>query len=313
MTTQHAGHIALGTMYFGTTLGRDTSFALLDHFVELGGRWLDTANNYAFWRDPSGLGGQSERLIGEWLAARPGMRDHVWLSTKLGADPLEPNRWPETMEGLSRESIRRAITGSLTRLGTEHVELVWAHVEDRATPLTEQVDALGELVAAGTVSELGASNHATWRVERARAQAELTHTAGYRALQLRHTLLQPVPFAPIPDGGHVVATPEALDYVTEHGLPLWAYSSLLGGAYARDDRRLQRPYEHPYTDRALAAIDRVAARHDATRNQVVLAWLLGGTPAVTPIVGVSTIAQLTEIMDARALILDDTDRARLAA
>jgi len=309
----HTGHIALGTMYFGTSVDRDTAFMLLDRFVELGGRWLDTADNYAFWRDPSGLGGQSERLIGAWLAARPGMRDHVWLSTKLGADPLEPNGWPDSMEGLSQEAIRRAITGSLARLGTEHVELLWAHVEDRVTPLNEQVDALGALVADGVVGELGASNHATWRVERARARARLTHTAGYQALQLRHTLLQPVPFAPLPDGGHVVATPEALDYAAEHGLPVWAYSSLLGGAYGRDDRKLQEPYEHPVTARTLRAVDEVAARHDATRNQVVLAWLLGGTPAVTPIVGVSSVAQLDEILDARHLQLTDADRARLAA
>jgi len=298
-------------MYFGTRQDRAQSFAILDRFVELGGRWLDTADNYAFWQDSSGLGGQSERMLGAWLADNPGARDRVWISTKAGADPLEPHRWPETMEGLSPAAIERAITGSLERLGTDRVELYWAHVEDRTVSLEEQVSALGGLVANGVVAELGASNHATWRVERARTLATHQNLAPFTAVQMRHTFLQPIPFAPLPDGGHVVATPEVLDFVRTEGLALWAYNTLLSGAYERSDRPLQEPYRHDGTARRLAALDEVAARVDATRNQVVLAWLMGGSPRVTPIVGVSSIAQLDEVMAARELVLDDTDLAVL--
>ena len=309
-TTTHAGHIALGTMYFGTRQNREQSFAILDRFLELGGRWLDTADNYAFWQHDSGLGGQSERMLGSWLAARPGARDQVWISTKAGADPLEPHRWPETMEGLSPAALERALAGSLERLGTDRVELYWAHVEDRSVPLDELVSTLGAMVADGRVGQLGASNPPAWRVERARTLAQAHDLAPFSAVQLRHTFLQPIPFAPLPDGGHVVATPEALDFVSTERLALWAYNPLLSGAYANSDR-LQEPYRHNGTTRRLDALDEVARRHDASRTQVVLAWLLGGAPAVTPIVGVSSVAQLDEVMAARELVLDESDRAVL--
>src|SRR4029450_12122206 len=80
-------NLALGTMYFDTRVDEQTSFDLLDRFVEAGGRGIDTANAYSFWTDPSGLGGQSEALIGRWLARRPGLRDHLVISTKVRAAP----------------------------------------------------------------------------------------------------------------------------------------------------------------------------------------------------------------------------------
>jgi len=304
MNTTHKGQIALGAMYFGTRQDRDESFAILDRFVELGGRWLDTADNYSFWESETGRGGASERMLGQWFAANPGIREQVWVSTKLGAEPLVAGKWPESMEGLSPAAIEAALGGSLERLGTDHVELLWAHVEDRTVPLEDQVAALGATVADGRVRQLGASNHAVWRLERARATASATGVEPYSAMQLRYTYLQPVPFAHLVEGGHVVATPDALDYARTEDLAFWAYNTLLAGAYARPDRPLQAPYLHADTERRLAALDQVATSTGATRNQVVLAWLMGGSPAVTPIVGVSSVAQLEEVMAARDVRLD---------
>ncbi|MCM4082389.1 aldo/keto reductase [Paractinoplanes hotanensis] len=299
--------IVLGAMLFGTRIGERESFAVLDRFVEGGGRWIDTANNYAFWLHPSGFGGQSEQVIGRWLAARPGVRDRVLISTKVGAEPTDPARGLDAMEGLSAPVIRSALTGSLQRLGTDRVDLYWAHVEDRSVPLAETAGAFSDLVAEGLAARLGASNTPAWRVEQAHGLAEHSWTA----LQLRHSYVQPRPGAALESSAHRQVFPETLDYVRTAGLDLWAYSTLINGGYGRPDRPLEEAYAHPGTDRRLAALTEVAAELGATANQVVLAWLLGGDPPVWPIVGASTPERLDEVLAARDLKLDPGQRRRL--
>ncbi|HTE50424.1 MAG TPA: aldo/keto reductase [Kofleriaceae bacterium] len=304
--------LVLGAMYFGTRVDDATSMALLDRFVDRGGTWIDTANCYAFWSDPSGVGGQSETVIGRWLATRPGVRDRVQISTKVRLQPTVPGRWPESAEGLSAPAIRDAVRKSLSRLGTDRIDFYWAHAEDRTVPLAETVDAFGELVSAGLVGQVGASNHPAWRVERARRLARDRSVSGYTALQLRHSYVQPRPGASLPDTGHQLVSAEILDYVSSEGdLALWVYTPLINGSYTRPDRPLPEAYDHPGTTRRLAALGAVAREIGATPNQVVLAWLLGGDPAITPIVGVSTAEQLDETMAARDLILTDEQRRRL--
>ncbi|CAL9476610.1 1-deoxyxylulose-5-phosphate synthase YajO [Streptomyces sp. enrichment culture] len=305
-------YFALGAMDFGTRLDPGTSTALLDRFVERGGRWIDTANCYSFWMDPSGVGGQSETVIGRWLAARPGARDRVLISTKVRQQPTVPGKWPESAEGLSAPAVRSAVRESLRRLGTEWIDLYWAHAEDRDVPLEETVGAFGEVVSEGLARRLGASNHTAWRVERGRAIARAAGVAGWTALQLRHSYVQPRPGVVLPESGHRLATAESLDYArSEPDVDLWAYSSLLWGSYTRPDRPLPEHYDHPGTTRRLAVLGEVAAETGATANQVVLAWLTGGDPAVVPIVGVSRTEQLDEAFDAMELRLDEGQRRRL--
>jgi aryl-alcohol dehydrogenase-like predicted oxidoreductase len=304
--------IVLGTMYLGTRVNEATSMALLDRFVDQGGVWLDTANCYAFWADPSGVGGQSENVIGRWLAGRPGRRDRIRISTKVRQQPTVPGRWPASAEGLSAPVIRDAVQRSLTRLGTDRIDLYWAHAEDRTVPLGETVEAFGELVKAGLVARLGASNHRAWAVERARRLARDRGVAGYTALQLRHSYVQPRPGAPLPEAGHQLASPESLDYVRhENDLALWAYTPLMNGSYTRADRPFPEAYEHAGTTRRLAVLGEVAGELGVTRNQVVLAWLLGGDPVIWPIVGVSSAEQLDDALAARAVRLSDEQRRRL--
>ena len=201
---------------------------------------------------------------------------------------------------------------SLQRLATERVDLFWAHAEDRSVPLAETVATLGELVAEGTAAEVGVSNHPAWRVERARALAAAQGVTGYTALQLRYTYLQPRPEVELPDAGHRIVVPETLDYVASTpDLPLWAYNTLLNGSYARDDRPYARAYDHPGLVARLAALDAVVAATGASRNQVVLAWLL--RQGIAPIVGVTTAAQITEAMAAEQLELTDEQVAGLDA
>jgi aryl-alcohol dehydrogenase-like predicted oxidoreductase len=299
-------NVILGALSFGTRIDRDSSFRLLDEYVDLGGRWIDTANNYSGWIDPSGHGGQSETVIGQWLAARPGRREQVALSTKTGAE----NRADGTREGLSRDAITSAVRLNLSRLGVDHIDLYWAHVEDRSVPLEEQVTAFGELVADGTAGALGASNHPVWRIERARALARSLGLPGYSAVQLRWSYLRPRPAATLPDSGHVLATEETFDYVrSTDGMRLWAYNTLLNGSYARTDRPLAPAYDHPGTTRRLAALDEVAADAGVSRNQVVLAWLMAA--GVEPIVGVTRSSQVTEAMAARDVKLSPEHLSKL--
>jgi aryl-alcohol dehydrogenase-like predicted oxidoreductase len=158
--------VVLGAMNYGTTVDERRAVELLDTFVEHGGTWIDTADCYSFWNDPSGVGGASEHVLGSWLAARPGAP--VKISTKVRHQPLVPHRWPESAEGLSAGAIRQGVAGSLERLGVESVDLLWAHAEDRTVALEETVATFGELVKDGTVRAVGASNHAAWRVAQAR-------------------------------------------------------------------------------------------------------------------------------------------------
>lgn len=312
MTPAATPQPVLGTMNFGTRVDEATSFTLLDRFVERGGVWLDTADVYAFWNDPAGEPGASERVLGAWLAARPGVREQVRISTKTGV-----------RGGLGAAAVRTAARGSLDRLGVGSVDLFWAHVEDRGTDLDETVAALGALVTDGLAARLGASNHASWRVERARAAAAAQGVAAFDAVQYRHSYVLPRPGAALPDSGHMLLDAGAADLAATEGLTLWAYTPLVNGALTRADRALPDAYDHPGTTARLAALDAVAADTGATRNQVVLAWIMTGGHGRTglagelavgpawPLVGVSRTAQLDEALDARDLHLTEEHRAVL--
>ncbi|MFR9787865.1 aldo/keto reductase [Streptomyces sp. MB22_4] len=302
--------IVLGTMDFGTRVDRDRAFAILDSFVAGGGRWLDTANCYSFWADPRGVGGASERVLGAWLRARPRARDAVRIATKVRQNPLVPHSWPRSAEGLSARAVHAGLRESLRRLGVDRVDLLWAHAEDRTVPLEETVGAFGELVERGVALRVGAANHAAWRVERARSLARQRGVAPWTALQLRHSLLQPRPFTPVAEAGHRMLTAEDLDLARSEGLTVWSYSSLMWGSYVRADKPLPRTYDHPGTDRVLAVLDAVAGELSATRNQVVLAWLM--RQGIDPIVGASRVEQVEEALGARGVRLSEEHLARFA-
>ncbi|MFJ1911299.1 aldo/keto reductase [Streptomyces sp. NPDC088147] len=302
--------IVLGTMDFGTLVDRDRAFAVLDSFVAAGGVWLDTANAYSFWADPSGVGGASERLIGAWLRARPGARDAVRIATKVRQNPLVPHSWPDSAEGLSARAIHAGVKESLGRLGVDHLDLLWAHAEDRSVPLEETVGALGELVGQGATLRVGAANHAAWRVERARSLARQRHVEPLTALQLRHSLVQPRPLTPLAESAHRMLTADDLDLARSEGLAVWSYTSLMWGSYVRADKPLPRTYDHPGTTRVLAVLDDIAGELSATRNQTVLAWLM--RQGIDPIVGVSRVEQIEEALGARHVRLGDEHLARFA-
>ncbi|MFE6332148.1 aldo/keto reductase [Streptomyces sp. NPDC057798] len=308
--------LALGAMLFGSYTDEETSFAVLDHYVEAGGNFIDTSDNYAFWAD-GGQGGQSEELLGRWRRSR-GIGGEIVIATKLGARPLAPGTgYVDNPEGLSAKVIREAAERSRERLGVEKIDLLYAHIEDRRVPLAEAVEGFAALVAEGTVGLLGASNHAVWRVERARALAAAAGLPAYQVLQYQHSLLRPrsdVPSDLFPDGSLGHAGPELLSYLrAEADLTLVAYSPLLAGAYTREDKPLPADYDHPGTPARLKVLREVAREADATVNQVVLAWQIGADLPVIPLAGASSVAQLEENLAAVDLELTGEQRARLDA
>jgi aryl-alcohol dehydrogenase-like predicted oxidoreductase len=306
--------LALGAMLFGSQTDGKTSFAVLDRYVEAGGTFIDTSDNYAFWTD-GGQGGQSEELLGRWRRSR-GIGEEIVIATKLGARPLAPGTgYADNAEGLSAKVIRESAERSRERLGVEKPDLLYAHIEDHTVPLRETVEGFAELVAEGTVGVLGVSDHAVWRVERARALAAAAGLPGYEVLQYEHSHLRPrtdILGDLFPDGSLGAAGPDLLGYLrAEPGLTLVAYSPLLKGTYAHPERPLPPGYDHPGTPVRLAALREVARETGATVNQVVPAWQMGGDPPVLPLVGVSSVAQLEENLAAVDLELTAEQRARL--
>lgn len=310
-TTTIPAQIVLGTMDFGTVVDEDRAFAILDRFVERGGVWLDTANCYSFWVDSSGVGGASERVIGHWLARRPGVRESIKIATKVRQNPLVPHQWPASAEGLSAKAITEGIAASLDRLGIDSVDLLWAHAEDRSVDLSETVEAFGRLVSDGTVGRVGAANHSSWRVERARQIAFASGVEPWTALQLRYSLVQPRPLAVLREAGHRLMTPDDLDLAQDTGMAVWAYTPLMHGGYVREDKPFSEPYDHPGTQRTLAVLDEVVGETGTTRNQVVLAWLRA--TGISPIVGGSRVEYVDEALDSLAVELTPEQITRLGS
>jgi aryl-alcohol dehydrogenase-like predicted oxidoreductase len=305
--------MALGCMYFGTRIDAPTSYALLDRWFAAGGRFLDTANNYAFWVEGAD-GGESEELLGRWMRER-GVRDEIVVATKVGAAPTDPSAGFAALEGLSASAVSTAVDASLRRLQTDHVDLLYAHWDDRAVAIEETVGAFGAVVAAGKAAHVAASNTRAWRLERARAAAGALGVAPYCAVQQRHSYLRPRPGSTVsPNAGADLAVDdELLDLCASEGVGLLAYSPLLGGAFTRADRPLPAAYRGPDADARLAALHTIAREIGATPNQLALAWLLGRTPPIVPIVAASTLVQLDELIGAVDVELGAEARERLDA
>lgn len=301
--------LSLGTMLFGATVEESLARRLLDQYVEAGGNFLDTANNYAFW---AAHAGSSEELLGRWIRDR-GRRDDLIIATKVGALPNRPDAGLEDIEGLGRAAIERGIETSLRRLGTDYIDLYYAHIDDRTTPLEETLETFDRLVKAGKVRAIACSNTSVWRIERARQISLQAGWAEYCALQQHYSYFRPRPESVLrrnatmgerggwgTEGG---LRGQHIDYIRYNpAFRVVAYTPMLRGAYA-DPSRLEEAYRTEDNARRRAALDAVAAETGATASQVVLAWLLGSTPSIIPLAAVSTPAQLSENINGAGLKL----------
>ncbi|MEV4185966.1 aldo/keto reductase [Streptosporangium canum] len=196
--------LCLGGNVFGWTADRDASFAVLDAYVEAGGNFVDTADVYSEWV-PGHPGGESETIIGEWMAAR-GNRDQIVVATKVGSLASRP--------GLSAANIRAAAEDSLRRLRTDHIDLYWAHIDDAETPLEETLDAFDSLIREGKVRNIGASNYGPERLAEALAISDRNGLARYGVLQQPYNLVERAYEGPLRD----VVIAEGLTSTPYHGL-----------------------------------------------------------------------------------------------
>jgi aryl-alcohol dehydrogenase-like predicted oxidoreductase len=302
---------------------------MLDRYVAAGGSFLDTANCYAWWAGKGEfVGDESELVLGRWMKERRN-RDALFLATKVGARLPNPatirdaagnvfwDRVPSSYEYLGAERIRQAVEGSLRRLQTDHIDLYYAHIDDRVTPLDETLGAFDALVRSGKVRYIACSNHRTWRLERARQLSAARGWASYVAVQNQYSYLRPKPGANLGVGVNV--DDEQLDYLRANAdVALIAYSPLLKGIY-EDERKRRAYYNWSLFDTAdsrerLSVLAALAAELGTTPHRLVYAWLLHQRqPAVIPIIGASRLAQLEEALGATDIRLTAGQMERLTA
>ncbi len=291
----------LGTDYHGSRTSSTVAYALLDCFAEAGGTFIDASNVYACWI-PGFHGGESETTIGSRMAARQN-RARMFIGTKLGG------QFPGTAGGLRAAEIEQECERSLKRLRTDTIDLYYAHVDDRQTPLEEILEAFHRLVQAGKVRFIGASNWFTWRLAEAGLLSDIHGWPRHAAFEFRHTYLRPNPNADFDP--QVVADAQLLDYCRTSNVTLLAYSILLNGAYTRPDRPLPTEYLGPDSEARLSTLRAVARETGSSPNQVVIAWARQSNPSILPIIGGSTREQITENLDALTLVMTTEQMARL--
>jgi aryl-alcohol dehydrogenase-like predicted oxidoreductase len=289
----------LGTNVFGWTADEKASFAVLDAFVAEGFQCIDTADVYAKWA-PGNSGGESETVIGNWLASR-GRRDKVIIATKVGAE-FAPDR-----KGLSADYIVRAVEASLRRLQTDYIDLYQSHHEDPNTPLEETMAAFGRLIEQGKVRAIGASNHSAATLRRALAASDALKAARYQVLQIEASLYERSKFAG-----------ELADLAAKEKLGVIAYYPLAGGFLTgkyRSEADLDKSkrgtgiskYFNDRGFRILAAMDRVASCNSAKLAQIAVAWLLCQPGITAPISSATSVAQLTDLIEGTRLKLSPDD------
>jgi aryl-alcohol dehydrogenase-like predicted oxidoreductase len=314
-TGVQVSQLGLGCMQMGTATDEATSFRMLDAFADAGGDFLDTANCYMWWGGPQFVGGESEQLLAKWLA-RDGNRDRAFLATKVAGLPVNvpdlhavqetgEDPWAHVrFEGAGADTIRRGIDGSLKRLGVDHVDLYYVHVDDRSTPLEETLAALAEIVVAGKARFIGWSNVRTWRLDRVRALASAHGWPAPVAVQQRYSYVRQNPGTDHSSS----AGEEMLDYLRDHrDVSLVAYSPILANLYDSADpvkHRFWAQYGSAESAARLDAVQTVAKELNATRNQVALAWLLHRRdPRAFALMGPRTWEQFETIVPAAGLRL----------
>jgi len=294
--------INFGGNVFGWTLDEQQSFDILDQFVAAGFNFIDTADTYPWW--VNGTGGLSESIIGNWMKARKN-RDQVVIATKVGSHTKEHGY------DISRSHILKSVDASLQRLNTSHIDLYYTHFDEGVTPIEETLGAYDEVIRAGKVRYIAASNLSAARVAQSFTIAGDKHLPRYVALQPHYNLVERQKFET-----------EYAPLVKQYELSVFPYWSLaagfLTGKYRSEEDTNKsvrgggvKKYMNEKGQAVLAALDAVAVKHRSQPATVALAWLLANPLVTAPVVSATNSRQLQTIIDAPALVLDAADRKQL--
>jgi aryl-alcohol dehydrogenase-like predicted oxidoreductase len=287
-----------GGNVFGWTLDEKQSFEILDKFTEAGFNFIDTADTYAWW--VNGVGGQSETIIGKWLAARKNRKDVV-IATKVGSETKEHGY------DISKKHILKSVDESLQRLGTDHIDLYYTHFDDNVTPVEETLSAYDEIVKAGKVRYIAASNVSPERLTESFEVAEKNGFPKYVALQPHYNLVERQKFES-----------EYAPLAEKYDLSVFPYWSLAAGFLTGKYRseadfvKSQRgggaaKYLDAKGIAVLGQLDKIAEKHNTQQATVALAWLLANPLITAPIVSATSESQLQTLFDAPKLQLDAED------
>jgi aryl-alcohol dehydrogenase-like predicted oxidoreductase len=297
--------IVFGGNIFGWTVDAGASHRILDRLVEVGLTAIDTADVYSYWV-PGHQGGESETIIGDWLAAR-GNRHKVQILTKVGM------KMGNGRQGLSRAWILEEIDASLRRLKTDYVDLYQAHRDDPDTPLEETLSTFAELIKAGKVRAIGASNYTAPRLKAALEVSAKLGLPRYETLQPLYNLMDRADFEA--ELGPLCQA-EGIGVINYYALA----AGFLSGKYRSeaDFGKSKRgasmaKYLNERGHKVLAALDQVAAAKGATPAQVALAWLLAKPAVTAPIASATSDAQIEELVKAVTLKLSPAEVQALDA
>ncbi len=297
--------ITFGGNVFGWTADEAMSFKLLDGFVDAGFNFIDTADVYSRWVDGN-QGGESETIIGNWLASRGG-RDKVIIATKLGME------MGSGMVGLSPAYMTKAVEASLRRLKTDYIDLYQSHQDDTDTPIEDTLGAYARLIEQGKIREIGASNFDAARLQ-ASLDASTKHgLPRYQSLQPLYSLVERGLFeGDLED----VCLKENVGVIGFYSLA----SGFLTGKYRAEadmTGQTRGPRVEKYLNdagyRVLDALDEVAAKHNARPGQIALAWLIARPSVTSPIASATNLDQLAELAGAAEITLDKADIDRIDA
>lgn len=290
--------INFGGNVFGWTLDEQQSFAILDEFTAKGFNFIDTANTYAWWLN--GTGGQSETIIGKWMKER-GNRDKIVLATKTGSETKDHPA------DISSVHILKSIDESLQRLQTDYVDIYYTHFDDEKTPVEETLQAYDEIIKAGKVRYIAASNLSPQRLKASMEAAEKNNLPKYVALQPHYNLIER-------EGFEKNYTPLAEQFNLSV-FPYWSLAAgFLTGKYRSEDdfgKSVRGKNAKKYlTEKGLGildALDTVAAKHHSQPATIALAWLLAQPLITAPIVSATSTSQLQTLFDAPEIQLDAED------